>query len=133
MIDYQSKRYIAIAFIILALAVLLGAFGAHFLKENISTHYLDVYQTANRYHFIHGLGLAIVIYVLSGIANSRQTVTVALFFIIGIILFSGSLYILSIAELIGIPQLKIMGAITPFGGVSFIMAWVYSAYLLIKS
>jgi len=131
-LDTQSKRYIATGFCLMALAVALGAFGAHALKNSISEHYLSVFETANKYHFIHALGLIVVLFTLQQYASSIQRRVLFLLFSIGIILFSGSLYVLSIAELIGQPGLKFMGAITPFGGVLFIIAWVYSAILILK-
>ncbi len=132
-LDRQQKRYIGIGFLIAGLAVVFGAFGSHALKAKITPHYLDVFQTANRYHFIHALGMVLCVYVLSGLASKSAVRRIFIFFLIGLILFSGSLYILSIAEMIGVPQLKMMGAITPIGGLFFIMAWLYSAYLMLKS
>lgn len=129
-----TKRYIGIGMILMALAVLIGAFGAHALKPRITPHYLDVFETGSRYHFIHGLGMILTLFVLDRIDVSRDKQKMVFrLFIGGILLFSGSLYILSIAELIGLPQLKIMGAITPLGGLLFIAAWIYSATLLFKT
>lgn len=131
-IDRQSKRYIATGFGLLALAVAIGAFGAHGLKGKITDHYLTVFETANRYHFIHGIGMALSIYILNQYATPKDLRRVFLLFFAGIILFSGSLYILSIADLIGQPGLKFMGAITPIGGLLFIAAWLYSAAIFLR-
>lgn len=131
-IDKQTKKYIATGFGLLALAVTIGAFGAHALKGKITDHYLTVFETANRYHFIHGLGMALAIYILHQHANPKELRRIFLLFFIGIILFSGSLYILSIADLIGQSGLKFMGAITPFGGLLFIAAWIYSAVVFLR-
>lgn len=128
----QNRKYLATAFILLALAVALGAFGSHLLKDKLSAHYFSVFETANRYHFIHALGLAIVVYIF-GQGREGTTKVVTILFLSGIGLFSGSLYVLSIAEYIGLPQLKLMGAITPLGGISFIAAWLYSAYHILKN
>jgi len=114
----------------MALAVILGAFGAHALKPRITPHYLDVFETASRYHFIHGLGMMATIFFLSDVVPIHTIGRIFLMFLVGIVLFSGSLYILSIADLIGLPQLKFMGAITPIGGVFFVLAWSYSALSL---
>lgn len=130
--DRTQRRYIGFGLIIAALAVVFGAFGSHALKARITPHYLGVYQTANLYHFIHAIGMIVCIYVLSGVASKSAVRRTFIFFLVGIVLFSGSLYILSIAELLGVPQLKMMGAVTPFGGAFFIVAWLYSAYLLMK-
>lgn len=126
-------RFIALGFILTALAVILGAFGAHALKEKLSPHYLDVYETANKYHFIHSVGMIITLFLVDKIGNKRNVFWVFIFFLIGILLFSGSLYLLSISDMIGSPGLKIMGAITPFGGVFFVVAWSYAAYIFIKN
>lgn len=131
-IDRQSKRYIATGFGLLALAVAIGAFGAHALKGKITDHYLAVFETANRYHFIHSLGLAIVIHILHQHASAKELRRIFLLFLVGIILFTGSLYVLSIADLIGQSGLKFMGAITPIGGMLFIAAWLYSAVVFIR-
>lgn len=130
----ETKRYLSIGMILMALAVLIGAFGAHALKPRISAHYLDVFETGSRYHFVHGLGLLLSISVLDlmGVSKGKLRLVFRLF-LGGIILFSGSLYILSIAELIGVPQLKMMGAITPIGGLFFIAAWIFTALLITKS
>lgn len=131
-IDAQSKRYIATGFGLLGLAVAIGAFGAHGLKGKITDHYLTVFETANRYHFIHGIGMSLTVFVLHHYANPKDLRRIFLLFFIGIILFSGSLYILSIADLIGQPRLKFMGAITPIGGLLFIAAWLYSAVIFLR-
>ena len=75
--------------------------------------------------------MALAIYILDQYASPKVLRHIFLLFFIGIILFSGSLYILSIADLIGQPWLKFMGAITPIGGLLFIGAWVYSAVLFL--
>ena len=126
------KRYLAASFIILALAVIFGAFGAHALKNHLSEHYLSVFETGNKYHFIHGLGMAMSIFILSNKATSKQISRLAILFLMGIILFSGSLYMLSLAETLGLPFLKMLGAVAPIGGLFFISSWIYSAYLIVK-
>ena len=130
--DYQIKRYLITSFIIMALGVALGAFGAHALKERLTEHYLDVWETANRYHMIHGLGLAIIAGVLAKEVKAIHITRIFLMMLTGVIMFSGSLYILSLADMIGVPGLKMLGAITPIGGVLFVGAWVYAAFSLAK-
>ena len=116
----------------MALAVMLGAFGAHGLEGKISDRYLDTYKTANFYHFIHGLAI-LALPSLQGSLTSRQLKFAFYTLLAGIALFSGSLYLLSLWEIFQMPQLKILGAITPIGGLSFIMGWLYLAFCYMKS
>jgi uncharacterized membrane protein YgdD (TMEM256/DUF423 family) len=101
-----------------ALAVVLGAFGAHSLKDTLTASgKLDVYQTAVTYHFYHVFAL-IATGVLMEIMPIRKFRFAAWFFLIGILLFSGSLY------LICLTNISKLGIITPIGGVFFIAGWV---------
>ncbi|WP_165921114.1 DUF423 domain-containing protein [Paenibacillus albiflavus] len=99
------------------LSVALGAFGAHGLKGVISDEMLTVYQTGVQYHMIHALGLIAIALVADRLGNHRLVNAAGWLILIGIILFSFSLYALSITGV------KILGAITPFGGVSFLAGW----------
>jgi len=103
--------------IFMALGVLLGAFGAHALKNSLSPEMLAVYKTGIEYQFYHSLGL-LLIGVIGIRLNSKWIQGSAILLIVGIILFSGSLYILSISGI------KIIGAITPIGGISFVAGWI---------
>ena len=107
----------------LALAVMLGAFGAHGLRDRLDAYSLGVYEKAVFYHFIHALGLLIVSVLprLNALPESAAHRVCALL-LAGILLFSGSLYVLAISGL------KILGAITPFGGLAFIAAWLLLAW-----
>lgn len=103
--------------IMMFLAVALGAFGAHALKEKLSDDKMKVYQTGIQYHLIHGIGL-LLLGVLAGQMNgSSQVILAGWFLFAGIILFSGSLYALSLS---GIRKL---GAITPLGGLAWLAGW----------
>jgi uncharacterized membrane protein YgdD (TMEM256/DUF423 family) len=100
-------------------AVMLGAFGAHALKEILAaTGRIDTYELAVRYHFYHALAL-ILVGLLMGQFASRFLKYSGLSFFLGIILFSGSLYALSFTGQ------TILGAVTPFGGLFFILGWVF--------
>lgn len=100
------------------LAVSIGAFGAHALKDTlISNGYQSTFETGVKFQFYHGLALLIVA-LLSRHYKSKNLVYAAYCFIIGILLFSGSLYFLSLTGH------KNLGIITPFGGVSFIVGWI---------
>jgi uncharacterized membrane protein YgdD (TMEM256/DUF423 family) len=120
----NKSKYIVAAFV-MALAVMIGAFGAHGLKPHLDAYSLDVYKTANFYHFIHGVALFLVL-ILQGKTSAKLLNTSYALFIGGLILFSGSLYVLSLKILFpGIPGW--MGAITPLGGLLFIGGWVLIA------
>ncbi len=111
------KRVLVIAAISGALAVMLGAFGAHGLKKIISQDMLTIYQTGVQYQFYHTFALLIVS-ILMQFGKSKALKWSAYLFMAGIVLFSGSLYTLSITGI------KTLGAITPIGGVAFIAGWI---------
>ncbi len=113
----MSKAIIMTASMFLALAVAIGAFGAHGLKSHISAEMIQIYETGVEYHFYHALGLLLV-GVLAIVMPSVSFKWPAIFLSAGIILFSGSLYVLAITGI------KALGAITPLGGLSFIVGWI---------
>ncbi len=122
-----AKLFLILGGLNAALAVILGAFGAHALKARVSAEMLAVYQTGVQYHFYHALGLVLV-----GLAIVQLPESVSLkwsggLMLAGIVLFSGSLYGLSLSEL------RWLGAVTPFGGAAFIAAWVVFVLGVIKS
>jgi uncharacterized membrane protein YgdD (TMEM256/DUF423 family) len=121
----MSKTIIVTASILLAFAVAIGAFGAHGLKAHLSEAMLQTWKTGVEYHFYHALGL-LLIGVLSVSKQSNLLNWSAIFLFAGIILFSGSLYILAITGI------KWLGAITPLGGISFIVGWVLLAVAVFK-
>ncbi len=104
------------------LCVAFGAFGAHGLKQRLSVDMLAVYQTGVQYHFYHALGLIVVGLVLLHLPKSRPVVLSGWLMLTGIVLFSISLYALSLTGIRG------LGIITPFGGVAFLSAWALLAY-----
>jgi uncharacterized membrane protein YgdD (TMEM256/DUF423 family) len=101
------------------LAVMIGAFAAHGLKPVLDTYSLGLFETASRYQMYHAIGLLIVA-VISTIPqfSPRWLKAAACAFILGIALFSGSLYLLALSGI------KWLGAITPLGGVAFIFGWM---------
>lgn len=122
------SRWISISSSLLALAVALGAFAAHGLKDKLSTYSLEVFGKANFYHFIHALGIMLVaLLVATQLISQELGQKVCLALTAGIILFSGSLYALAISDI------KWLGAITPLGGSLFILAWVLLAFGAMKS
>ena len=114
----MQRRLIGWGALLGMLSVAIGAFGSHILKPRISEHYLQVYETGVQYHMFHALAL-----ILIGLAAGQWGESVRLcwagrLMVAGVILFSGSLYILSISGI------KVLGAITPLGGVCFIAGWI---------
>lgn len=111
------KKILITGALSMALAVLLGAFGAHALKNQLTPQMLTIYHTGVDYHFYHSIGLLII--GLMGFHHSSKWLNRAgVLLIAGIVLFSGSLYLLSLTGIKGI------GAITPIGGLSFVAGWI---------
>jgi len=98
----------------------LGAFGAHILKKMITPDMLEVYKTGVQYHFYHTFAL-LATGILLHLKPSKSLKTAAYLFMAGIVLFSGSLYALAITDI------KVLGIITPFGGVAWLIAWLLLA------
>lgn len=120
------KLFLQLGAINAALAIAAGAFAAHGLKSKLSAHYLEVFQTGAQYHFYHALALLLVGLLMLQFPEQGLFKWVGYLFILGILLFSGSLYTLSIS---GISWL---GAITPIGGLAFIIAWLIMAAAMLK-
>ena len=99
------------------IGVVLGAFGAHALKDRLSPEMLAIFETGVRYHLIHALGLLAVAWAGSRWPNGWIGAAGWLF-LAGIVVFSGSLYLLSVTGS------RWLGAITPIGGLSFILGWI---------
>jgi uncharacterized membrane protein YgdD (TMEM256/DUF423 family) len=121
-----AKLFLSIGSISGALAVMLGAFGAHGLKDKLSEKMLANYMTGVEYHFYHTLALLIV-GVIALHYPTKQLTASGWAFTIGILTFSGSLYVMALT---GITKL---GAITPIGGLFFIIGWILLAAAVLKS
>lgn len=107
-----------------ALAVMLGAMGAHALKGELSPELLESFETGVRYHLIHSvLLLVLAIMVKSETFNSKRLFLASKLLIAGIIFFSGSIYLLSTRHLMDAAFLKVLGPITPIGGILLITSW----------
>lgn len=116
-----------------ALAVAMGAFGAHILSDKITSSSLEVYKTAVFYHFIHTM-VALIALVLAVVLKEPMFKTASVILIIGVIFFSGSLYLLSLREVLHIESWsKVLGPITPLGGLLFITGWIILGIGLYKS
>lgn len=118
----MNKQIILTASFFGLIAVVLGAFGAHGLEGKISDYHIDTWKTANQYHFYHTFALLF----LSTFSRAKsQSIRVSyIFFTIGIVLFSGSLYLLSVRSLLGLESVSILGPITPLGGLCFMVGWI---------
>lgn len=109
-----------------ALAVVLGAFGAHALEGVMTAEAAGTYETGSRYHMLHALALFVTAWAIAGGRRPRLARAAGWLFHIGIVLFAGSLYVLAPTGI------RWLGAITPLGGVSFIAGWVLLALSCIK-
>ena len=127
----MQKTFLVIGSAIAALAVILGAFGAHALKEKFSPEQLQTFETGVRYQMYHAFALIIISFASEKL-NAQLLNYSGYFFIAGIIFFSGSLYLLSAKNLLGIESWKFLGPITPLGGLSFIAGWIMLLLSAIK-
>ncbi len=118
----MNKRIILTAAFFGLMAVILGAFGAHGLRDKISAGNLETWKTAVDYHFYHTL----VLLFLSKFSRARDNLIMVAYiaFTVGIFLFSGSLYLLSTREATGWEGLSFLGPVTPIGGLLFILGWI---------
>ena len=121
--DPASGRVLAVAGVLLALATACGAFGAHALKGALAPERLHSWETAVRYQFFQALGLLGVGLTLR-VVDAGALRVAAWLIVIGVVLFSGSLYALSL----GAP--RALGALTPLGGLAWIIAWLLFAWAL---
>lgn len=119
----MHRGILKMASVLGALSVALGAFGAHELKKMVSEKALVTFETAVRYQFYHVFALLIV-GVLYKEFVSKTILYAARFFMLGIILFCGSLYALSFVQAAVAPGYKWLGPITPIGGACFIAGWI---------
>jgi len=117
-----SHPFIIIGAICAALAVAFGAFGAHALKAKLEPGALAVFQTGVEYHFYHALGLILIGLLLNSPQAPSGAKTAGWLLLAGIVLFSGSLYALSLSGQ------RMLGMITPFGGMAFILGWLWLAW-----
>ena len=119
----MQQKFLQTAALMGAIAVILGAFGAHALKQMLSEKSLGIFETAVRYQLYHVFALLV-----TGILYREFTNNLLLWagrlFITGIVLFSGSLYVLTFINTAEHENFKWIGAITPLGGVCFIVAWI---------
>lgn len=108
-----------------ALAVLCGAFTAHGLSARLDENARAVFETGARYHMYHALAMGLAAFAMRGEAQARARAAVILF-LIGILLFSGSLYLLALTGMTA------LGFVTPFGGMAFVAGWILLALAALK-
>jgi len=122
-----AKLFLSIGAIAMFAAVGLGAFGAHALKTRLAAELLAVYHTGVEYHFYHALGLLAVGLAALRMPESKCLRAAGWLMTAGILIFSGSLYALTLTGV------RALGAITPFGGVAFLLAWALFAIAVLRS
>jgi uncharacterized membrane protein YgdD (TMEM256/DUF423 family) len=121
-------NWTAVGAALMALAVGMGAFGAHGLRDRLDVYSMTVYEKAVFYHFIHALGILLVaLLARTGAITSVGQTRVAWLLLIGIIVFSGSLYALAVTGV------RMLGAITPIGGLAFIIGWLLLVYEALRA
>jgi uncharacterized membrane protein YgdD (TMEM256/DUF423 family) len=121
-------NWIATGALLMGAAVALGAFGAHGLRDRLDAYSMGIYEKAVFYHFVHALGILLVALLARTTAiPARAQEQVSWLLLAGIVLFSGSLYALAISGV------RMLGAITPLGGISFIAAWLLLAYQALRA
>jgi uncharacterized membrane protein YgdD (TMEM256/DUF423 family) len=116
------KHFIVLGALSAAAAIGLGAFGAHALRDTLTPAMRDVYQTAVLYHLVHSLGLLAVAFVCSLRPHDGWIITAGYIMAFGMFLFTGTLYLLAATGI------RWIGALTPFGGVAMIVAWLLLAW-----
>ena len=114
----MAKGFFVAAAMLAFLAVAGGAFGAHGLKSRVSSDMIDTFQTGIQYQFYHALGLLVVAVMMHLFSPGTMLKLSGFLFIGGIVVFSGSLYVLVLTGI------KWLGAITPIGGLAFLAGWV---------
>jgi len=122
-----AKIFIVLGALAAALGVTLGAFGAHALRARLAPEMLAIYQTAVQYHMWHALGLIAVGIVVFHLPSSAPLKWAGWLMLVGMVLFSGSLYVLALTGS------RWLGVITPFGGAALIVAWLACAWAALRA
>ena len=125
-LNVTAKLFLLLGSANAALAVMLGAFGAHALKARLDVSLLKAYHTGVEYHFYHALGLILVGIIAMNLPESIWLKSSGWSMFVGILFFCGSLYLMSIFNL------RRLGIVTPIGGLLFIFAWLSLCIAVIK-
>lgn len=128
----MHKGFLLISTILAALSVILGAFGAHGLKKIVSEEIIPTFETAVRYQFYHVFAL-LAVAILYEKFSSKYLVYAGNSFLLGILLFSGSLYLITLLKATNTVGLKGIGIITPIGGLFFVAGWILLAIGIMQS
>lgn len=126
----MNKSIVIIGIVMLVIAIVLGAFGAHALKEHLTLEKLNTFEVGVRYQVYHGLAFLIL-----GLSADKVQFSLKLpirLIFTGVILFSGSIYFLAIQEMLGV-SMKFLGPITPLGGLFMIMGWILFLVKIMRS
>ncbi|CAH8772275.1 DUF423 domain-containing protein [Paenibacillus dendritiformis] len=115
------RRYAIIGSLNMLLSVALGAFGAHIMQARLTPERMATYETAVQYHMAHALGLILIAILADKLADQKKVQWSARLLLTGMIIFSGSLYLLCFTGF------SMLGAITPIGGVAFLIGWLMLA------
>lgn len=121
--ELKSRNYAKMGFYICALSVGLGAMGKHLLEDFVTPYYLEIFETAVRYQFIHGIAICFLALNHRKL-NEKYLLYILPLFIFSILIFSGTLYLLVFFSIVIGDEYKWLGAITPLGGTGFILGWV---------
>jgi uncharacterized membrane protein YgdD (TMEM256/DUF423 family) len=125
----MNRTILLPAFALGFLAVAIGAFGAHALKPHMDSYQQSIFETGSKYHFYHALAIIAVALLL----QKHYAQYAAYCFIAGIILFSGSLYLLALKNFLQIEHWKFLGPITPLGGLFLLAGWAIGFWAIIKN
>lgn len=123
----MHKGFLRTAFILAAITVALGAFGAHGLEGKVPDKSVKVFETAVRYQLFHAIALALAAILYKSFPN-KWVKNAGIFFLLGILFFSGSLYLLTYSTAVDSSNFKWAGPITPLGGLMFIIGWISLAF-----
>jgi uncharacterized membrane protein YgdD (TMEM256/DUF423 family) len=126
----MNKSIVIIGIVMLVMAIVLGAFGAHALKEHLTPEKLNTFEVGVRYQVYHGLAFLILGFSADKFQFSLKLPTRLIF--VGVLMFSGSIYFLAIQEMLGV-SLKFLGPITPLGGLLMITGWLLFMVKIMRS
>jgi len=127
-----QKVFLLLASVSGAMSVILGAMGAHYLKDKINYWEMNAFDTGVKYQMYHTLALLALVLMMNKWQSNWLTYA-GYAFILGLCLFCGSLYLLSIKEVFYVPGTKFLGPVTPIGGLAFISGWIFLVIFVISN